>query len=155
MDFEADSENSMVNFGKRLGSVLGGGELIELVGDVGAGKTTLVRAIASGMGISDDVSSPSYTLNRIYESPHGIRLGHYDFYRLSDPGILSKELEEALSDPAMAIVIEWGDIVSGVLPADHLKIQIVPLSIDSRQLKIASGGARSEELLRRLHDSAT
>ena len=150
MEVQVDNQIGMMAFGERLGSLLRGGEIIQLVGDVGAGKTTLTKAIANGMGITDDLSSPSYTLSQVYMAPSGIRLVHYDFYRLSDPGILAAELEEAQGDVSSVIVIEWGDIVAGVLPADHLRIRIIATSETTRQLSLVSGGEKSEHLLEQL-----
>lgn len=150
METNVNSEREMRALGARLGSLLQGGEVIQLIGDVGAGKTTLVKAIASGMGITDDVGSPSYTLGQIYEAPYGLRLVHYDFYRLDDPGILANELEEVTDDQRAVVVIEWGAIVSGVLPADHLQIHILPTSETARQITISAGGPLSKRILESL-----
>lgn len=147
MDFDVNSEREMRAFGARLGALLQGGEVIELVGDVGAGKTTLVKAIATGMGITEDIGSPSYTLGQIYEAPHGMRLMHYDFYRLNDPGILENELEEAATDSRMVIVIEWGAIVANVLPKDHLIIRILPISETERKVSVSGEGVTSQRVL--------
>jgi len=150
MDILVDNQQELAKIGARLGSAAKGGEVVELIGDVGAGKTTLTKAIALGMGISDDVGSPSYVLSQTYDAPSGLRLRHYDFYRLSDPGILAAELEEALQDEHAVIVIEWGDIVAGILPNDHLQIRIVPTSDIARRLSFTSGGESSKRLVERL-----
>lgn len=150
MDMKVTDQNELSAFGARLGSLLAGGEVIELVGDVGAGKTTLTKAIARGMGITDAIASPSYTLSQVYEAPGGLRLMHYDFYRLNDPGILANELGEALLDESTVTVIEWGDIVKGVLPPDHLQVRIAVLGETSRQLTLTSGGSKSSALTEKL-----
>lgn len=144
------SERELHGFGVQLGALLKGGEVIELVGDVGAGKTTFVKAVAEGMGVVGDVSSPSYTISQLYDSSRGIRLAHYDFYRLSDPGILSSELEEAMSDERSIVAIEWGDIVADVLPQDHLRVRITPLGESKRWLVLTSGGEVSRQLVEAL-----
>lgn len=144
------SEQELSAFGMRLGSMLEGGEVIELVGDVGAGKTTLVKAIAVGMGINDTIGSPSYTLSQVYEAPHDRRLVHYDFYRLSDPGILADELAEALAGPGVVTAIEWGDIVANVIPPDHVHIMITPVDDTARRLTLRAGGEKSSRLLEQL-----
>lgn len=144
------SEQELSAFGMRLGSMLEGGEVIELVGDVGAGKTTLVKAIAVGMGINDTIGSPSYTLSQVYEAPHDRRLVHYDFYRLSDPGILADELAEALAGPGVVTAIEWGDIVANVIPPDHVHIMIIPVDDTARRLTLRAGGEKSSRLLEQL-----
>lgn len=150
MKIEVKNQSELEAFGNKLGGLFEEGIGLVLSGDVGAGKTTLVKSIAAGMGIDDEVSSPSYTLSQTYQSPDRLRLVHYDFYRLSDPGILANELEEVLSDGQAVVAIEWSDIVSGVLPTDHLQIQIVPTSDTSRRLVITPGGDRSGRLVERL-----
>lgn len=150
MELHTNNERELKAFGTRLGAVMTGGEIVELVGDVGAGKTTLTKAIASGMGIIDDVGSPSYTLSQLYEAPHGLSLVHYDFYRLDDPGIMADELRETLADPRVTTVIEWGDIIAGVLPSDHLQVRITPTGETSRQLTLTAGGNSSTGLLEKL-----
>jgi len=150
MDIKVNSVDELNFFGKRLGSVVSGGEVIELSGDLGAGKTTLVKSIASGMGITDDVGSPSYTLNQVYETPGGQRLAHYDFYRLDDSGILADELKDDLTDNQTVTVIEWGGIVADVLPLDHLKIRILPIDENTRLLSIMAGGDMSNTLVDKL-----
>ncbi|MCA9334779.1 tRNA (adenosine(37)-N6)-threonylcarbamoyltransferase complex ATPase subunit type 1 TsaE, partial [Candidatus Saccharibacteria bacterium] len=79
---EVNSNKQMQDLGSVLGKTLTGGETIELVGDVGAGKTTFVRGVARGMHVDETVQSPSFTISRIYEATEGRRLVHYDFYRL-------------------------------------------------------------------------
>ena len=150
MEIEVASEKALQILGERLGALFVGGEGIELVGDVGAGKTTLVKAVARGMGIDDALSSPSYTLSQVYEGAGGLRLAHYDFYRLNDPGILANELQEMLADNQTVVAVEWADIVQSVLPTDHVQIQIVPLSDTARRLVFTAGGEKSRQLLEQL-----
>lgn len=147
---EVRSEHEMKALGKKLGALLAGGEVLELVGDVGAGKTTLTKGVAEGMGIEDDVQSPSFTINRLYDTPGGVRLAHYDFYRLQDAGIMAAELRETLHDSSSATIIEWGEIVNGVLPEDRLTITITSPSEEMRRLDIRAGGGRSGNLMEQL-----
>ena len=140
----------MQDFGARLGAKLSGGEVIELVGDIGAGKTTFTKGLARGLGVSDDVQSPTFTISRIYETPSGIRLAHYDFYRLQDAGVMQMELAESVCDPQTITVIEWAKIVENVLPATALTIEIAPRDEMTRVVKITTDDERlkkiSEEL---------
>jgi tRNA threonylcarbamoyladenosine biosynthesis protein TsaE len=147
MIIEVHSEADMKVFGARLGSFLKGGDIIELVGDVGAGKTTLTKGVAAGMGVDEDVQSPSFTISRLYTAAHGLQLAHYDFYRLHDAGIMADELHETLHDQTTVTIIEWAEIVAGVLPADNLKITITSPQENTRHLELVAGGKRSQVLL--------
>ncbi len=120
--------DEMMAYGEKLGHELKLPAVIELLGDVGAGKTTLTRGIAAGLGVRDNVTSPSFNISKRYAfvRPDGTAgtLVHYDFYRLPDPGIMSEELAETLQDPNAVVVIEWGASVADLLPAEHRTIKI-------------------------------
>lgn len=130
------SETETRQLGERLGRQLVAGETLQLVGDVGAGKTTFVKGLALGMGITDTIQSPTFTISRVYEAPDGRRLVHYDFYRLADPGIMVEDVSEALDDPQTITVIEWADSVVDVLPQDHITIQFATTTESERMLTI-------------------
>lgn len=123
---ELNDLSATLGFGERIGARCRGGEVIELIGDVGAGKTTLAKGIARGLRIDEDVQSPSFTLSREYVARDGLELHHYDFYRLAVPGIMSHELAESIADPRVVTVIEWAETVADVLPDDRLKIHLQP-----------------------------
>lgn len=144
------SEKEMKEFGAKLGALLNGGEIVELIGDVGAGKTTLAKGIASGLGVDEDVQSPSFTISRVYETANNLELAHYDFYRLQDAGIMAAELRETVSNPHSVTLIEWAEIVGGVLPLDRLSISITSPSETSREVSFTAGGEKSELLLKEL-----
>lgn len=148
MVIEVHSEAEMKTFGARLGGLLGGGEVIELVGDVGAGKTTLTKGIAAGLGVDEDVQSPSFTISRVYDTPSDLRLSHYDFYRLQDAGIMADELQETVTDSHGITIIEWAEVVSGVLPADRLTIHITSPSENTRRIELSAGGQTSNRLMK-------
>lgn len=137
----------LMAWGEQLGASLVGGEVIELVGDIGAGKTTLTKGIACGMGIDESVQSPTFTLSRVYNAPNGLRLAHYDFYRLNDAGIMQAELDEATNDPHTVTVIEWAAVVGDVLPADTLRISIATQADNSRILTMTSSGDQGNALI--------
>jgi tRNA threonylcarbamoyladenosine biosynthesis protein TsaE len=119
-----------------MGNRLRGGEVIELVSDVGGGKTTFVKSLAKGFGSSDNVASPSFTLSREYRA--GDRtMYHFDFYRLNDPGIVANELAEVVGDNRAVVVVEWADIVENVLPAEHLTITIKSTGDTEREFEIS------------------
>ncbi len=140
------SVEEMLEFGKELGALLKGGEVIELVGDVGAGKTIFTKGLAIGLGISEDVQSPTFTISRIYQARDGLELAHYDFYRLSDPGVLKMEIEQAVHDSGVVTVIEWGDIIEGVLPDDRLKITLTTPTETTRQLEVLAQGEQCKTI---------
>lgn len=143
---EIASAEAMQDFGERMGALLHGGDVIELVGDVGAGKTTFVRGLAKGLGIEETIQSPSFTISRVYDATHERRLAHYDFYRLEDAGIMAEELAEAISDPQTIVVIEWADAVAGVLPVDRLTLTITAPSEETRIVTAQAGLQLSERL---------
>ncbi|MFZ1250136.1 MAG: tRNA (adenosine(37)-N6)-threonylcarbamoyltransferase complex ATPase subunit type 1 TsaE [Candidatus Microsaccharimonas sp.] len=124
MIIEVQSEFAMKELGQSIGASLKGGEVFELVGDVGAGKTTFVKGLARGLSINDEVQSPSFTISRVYDGRDDLQLVHYDFYRLTDAGILAGELAEMVGDTSTVTVVEWADIVEGVLPKGHYQIVI-------------------------------
>ena len=146
MIIEVVNELATQDLAQRLGQLLKGGETIELMGDIGAGKTTFTKGLARGLNIEDDVQSPSFTISRVYDARDGLQLAHYDFYRLSEPGIMKDELAEMMHDPHTITVIEWADIVEGVLPEDRLTIKFEALSDTTRRLTL-SGGQELLEVL--------
>lgn len=96
--------------------------MIELVSDLGGGKTTFTRGLARGAGSTDRVGSPSFTISRQYQAPK-FTIAHFDFYRLNEAGIVADELAEIVHDPQTVVVVEWGEIVHDVLPKDRLTIR--------------------------------
>ena len=109
---------------------------IELVGDVGAGKTTFTKGLARGLEITEEITSPTFTISKVYENSYGQKLVHYDFYRLENPGIMVEDLFENLQDPHTVTVIEWADTVSEILPANHLRLEILINDDGSRTLNL-------------------
>ena len=110
--------------------------VIELVGDVGAGKTTFTKGLARGLEITEEITSPTFTISKVYENLNGQKLVHYDFYRLENPGIMVEDLFENLQDPQTVTVIEWADTVSEILPANHLRLEILINDDGSRTLNL-------------------
>ena len=123
--------DELIKLGECLGEKLHGGEVIELIGDVGTGKTTLVKGIAKSLGVKEAISSPSFPILLSYVADNGVRLNHYDFYRLDDPGIMKSEISESLCDAKTITIVEWGDSVSGVLPDNRMTIRMQYLPSDT------------------------
>lgn len=119
-----NSEQEMLDFGENFAKKLQFPAIIELVGDVGAGKTTFTRGLAKGLGITELITSPSFTISKSYALKSGGNLVHYDFYRLPDPGLMADDLSENLHNPKNVVVIEWGESITELLPKNHYKIEI-------------------------------
>lgn len=134
------SEVEMKALGEEIAKSFKGGECVELIGDVGAGKTTLIKGIAKGLESVDEVQSPSFTINRVYRVKDDLEIYHYDFYRLHDVGIIQHELEESVNDSHKITLIEWGESIRNILPKNHTTIHITALSENSR--KIIMGKAK-------------
>lgn len=146
MIIEVKSVEDTLIVGKKLGMLLRGGETIELIGDIGAGKTTFTKGLAAGLLIDDDVQSPSFTISRVYEARDNLQLAHYDFYRLADAGIMKDELAETMLDPQTITIIEWADIVEGILPENRLTIQFESPTEESRVLTLSGNETILEKL---------
>lgn len=110
-----------------------GGEVVELVSDLGGGKTTFTRGLVRGTGSSDRVASPTFTISREYNAPKFV-IAHFDFYRLGEAGIVGDELAEVIGDPKYVTVVEWGEIVHDVLPPDRLTVRIRMTDEATREL---------------------
>ncbi len=114
-----DSDAKMQDFGEKMAANCP--KVIELIGDVGAGKTTFVKGLARGLGATEEVTSPSFVLSKRYKIKNG-ELIHYDFYRLKEPGLMADEIFESQKNPHNIIVVEWGESVEDLLPKDRQKI---------------------------------
>ena len=119
-----------------IGRIVKGGEVFAFHSDLGGGKTTFVKGLAKGMGVKDVVQSPTFTLSQIHQAGRGLELHHFDFYRLTDAGIMRAELAESLAQPKAVVAIEWGDIVHDILPADVISVQLDVHDDDSRVITI-------------------
>ena len=128
------SSEDMISFGQELGNSLKGGEVIELIGDVGAGKTTITKGLAKSLGITDEIQSPTFTISRVYEGAKN-NLVHYDFYRLNDAGIMAIEMQDVIDDPNNITVIEWGEPVREVLPKKYITVKIKIISENIREVE--------------------
>lgn len=114
---------------------LQGGEVLVLQGDLGAGKTTFVQALAREMGVKQQVLSPTFALERQYQTERDFKLHHFDWYRLnSETEVRELGVEELFGDPASVTVIEWPERAAGLLPEQA--IWILFEYVDARTRKI-------------------
>jgi len=112
--------------GKTLAANLKGGEIIELSSDLGGGKTTFTKGLARGLGVKQNVTSPTFVISKIFKGSI-FELHHYDFYRLGDIGVMSEELQEVLENEANITVIEWAGDAHKLLPENRLvRIELFP-----------------------------
>lgn len=130
---KTDSAQATEDLAVRLGQNLRGGEVIELISDLGGGKTTFTRGLAKGFGSGDHVASPTFTVSKVYKSGSK-EMHHFDFYRLSDAGIMAHELHDLIGAPEIVVVVEWGKAVQHVLPNERLIIRLTRTGDDSREL---------------------
>jgi len=137
----------MIELGKAIGEILCPGDVVALVGELGVGKTTLVQGIALGMGISEAITSPTFTLIKEYSGR--LDLYHIDVYRLDDPEeILYLGLDELLSGEGV-IVLEWADRILPLLPENYLEIAITR-HMNIRMAEIVARGTGYEGLIEEL-----
>lgn len=128
----------MRDLAAQIGAKLKGGEVFELIGDIGVGKTTFTKGLAKGLEITDNVQSPSFTINRNYQGRDDLILSHYDFYRLADAGIMNMEIAESLHNSKNIVVVEWGETVRNILPAKRTVVKITYLPEEGREVEIIS-----------------
>lgn len=128
--------DALLKIAEQIGHNLRGGEVIELVSDLGGGKTTFTSGLAKGMGSKDQVSSPTFTISKLYKAGK-LTLYHFDFYRLPTADLITHELADTLEDKNGVVVVEWADIVQRVLPEDRLTIGFEVTGEDSRRLNIS------------------
>ena len=156
---DSRTERETIALGEALGARLKPGDVVALFGELGAGKTRLVRGIAAGMGIdAAAVSSPTYVLVQEYAPVEGDGplLVHLDAYRLSSADWLASIGWDSLRDSAAVVVIEWADRVAAALPTEALAITIEHAEhgrdAGSRRVLI-SGDSSWDERLRGLESS--
>jgi len=150
-EFFSHSPEQTLRVGVRLGNLLQNGDVVCLEGDLGSGKTTLVRGIVQGWGSADRVTSPTYVIMNEYRHPTGATLYHTDAYRLMpdqplDSAIL--EVEQALLNGVL--VMEWAERMVASLPEENLWIEMDWINPEQRHLILTPNGKRYEQLLKKL-----
>lgn len=121
--------------GEAIGQRLRGGELIELVSDLGGGKTTFTHGLVRGLGSDEQVASPTFTISREYTSGR-LHVYHYDLYRLHEMGVVGETLSEVLEDETAVVVVEWGGVAGELLPEQRIRIALRPRADDGRDIEL-------------------
>lgn len=117
------NEAETVGFGIELGQNAKPGTVIALTGDLGAGKTTLTKSIAKGLGIEDVITSPTFTIVKEYETGR-LPLYHFDVYRIGDIDEMYELGYEEYFFGQGVCVVEWADLIDEIMPEDTLRINI-------------------------------
>lgn len=136
-------------FGKKLAKLLKRGDVLCLFGDLGTGKTTLVKGLAEGLNVKKgEVSSPTFVLMNIYEGR--LPMFHFDLYRLeSEQEIAAIGAEEFLYDDGVC-VIEWAEKMKTLMPAEYLSLRLEHGGDDARVIRIGANGKRYDDVITKL-----
>lgn len=126
--FRTASEEETIALGERLARTLQPGAVVLLIGNLGAGKTTLAKGIVKGLGAGEpeEVSSPTFTLIHEYGSPPAVY--HVDLYRLDNASDAATLGLDDLFESGAVVLIEWGERFPNLMPAKHIEIHLTSLS---------------------------
>jgi tRNA threonylcarbamoyladenosine biosynthesis protein TsaE len=140
IELRTETADETRDVGRTLAALLDPRDTVVLTGDLGAGKTTLVQGIGTGLGVEEHVSSPTFTLIREYTGRLGV--AHVDVYRLDRvQDVVDLGLDE-VGGPDRVLLVEWGDAVEDLLPGDLLRIELTTRDPDTeaRRISIQPGG---------------
>jgi len=142
----SDSREQTVEIGRRIGTFLGGGDIVALIGELGSGKTSLTQGIARGLDVAENVPVVSPTFTLVNEYPGRLPLVHLDVYRLSGPADLVDMGYEEYFYGGGAVVIEWAEKILDLLPETAIIIRMAYIDENTREL-IIEGPPESLEKL--------
>ncbi len=121
-------------------------QLIELIGDLGGGKTAFTKALGKTLGVKQTITSPTFNIHRSYEFDGG-KLEHFDLYRINDDEYVLNELQDCLTDPNALVVVEWAQNFHKVLDKNRLVIKFEYIDENTRGLVFSAEGDKSTKLL--------
>jgi len=134
--------------GARLAPLLRPGDVLALIGDLGAGKTAFTQGVARGLGIAAAVTSPTFVLMNRYRGPGGQILQHVDCYRLNDAPLEMWDAGLAdLFNGDDIVVIEWADRIAGLLPDEYLEITFTYVGPERRRLCFVAHGTHYSDVI--------
>ncbi|MCD8349004.1 MAG: tRNA (adenosine(37)-N6)-threonylcarbamoyltransferase complex ATPase subunit type 1 TsaE [Planctomycetaceae bacterium] len=145
---ETDSPDATRSIGECLGAACEGGEVVFLLGDLGAGKTCFVQGLAKGLGVTTWVTSPTFTIHGEYDGR--LVLNHLDLYRLDDP--VSQEglgIDDMLGEPGTVAAVEWPEMLAGGVAGGRLEVRLRDLGDNRREIAFTAHGSRHAALLER------
>ena len=151
--FRTGSRDETIALGERLGRALRAGDVLVLTGDLGAGKTQLTKGIAAGMGVTDDVTSPTFTIEMVYQGAE-MPLYHFDLYRLDDPDQLEDTgIFDVLGADGVCS-IEWGEQFADEIGDARVDVFVTRRDDDAapgeeppREVRLVAHDGRGEALL--------
>jgi tRNA threonylcarbamoyladenosine biosynthesis protein TsaE len=133
------TEQELTDWGERLGRQINPPLLITLDGDLGAGKTTLARAICAGYGVRDEVTSPTFAIVHVYDAPKS-PVYHVDLFRLDSPRDLQNIGWDDIIQSDALVLVEWPDRAGDLLPPDHVPVQLRHVEGDRDRRILYAGG---------------
>lgn len=133
------TERELADWGQRLGRQIDPPLLITLDGDLGAGKTTLARAICAGYGVREEVTSPTFALVHVYDAPKS-PVYHIDLFRLDSPKDLQNIGWDDIIQSDALTLLEWPDRAGDLLPPNHAPIQLRHVEGDPDRRILYAGG---------------
>lgn len=141
---ETHSEKETREFGKRLAQQARPGQVFSLVGDLGVGKTVLTKGMAEGLGITEPVSSPTFTIVQVYESGR-LPFYHFDVYRIADPEEMDEIGYEDYFYGGGVCLVEWANLIEELMPEDTVQITIekdLERGFDYRRITVETGSGQ-------------
>lgn len=135
MTFVSHSPDETIAFAEKVGSLLKGGDIIAYKGGMGAGKTTFTRGLCKGLGLPDEVTSPTFALVNEYRG-EGITLYHFDMYRISGEGDLETTGFYDYISSESVIAVEWSENIEECLPKDIITIEIETTDENERKITV-------------------
>ncbi len=151
MKIYLENIDEMNEFAKILGSVLKEGDVIDLIGDLGAGKTTLVQGMKKVFNVKADITSPTFSIVNIYDGD--VKIYHLDLYRFDSPYEIEQLDYMEYFYPENAITfLEWSENVKGYLPEDRIRIYI-DYEKEGRKIRILEENLREKEVVRDINDN--
>ncbi|MBO7335271.1 MAG: tRNA (adenosine(37)-N6)-threonylcarbamoyltransferase complex ATPase subunit type 1 TsaE [Lachnospiraceae bacterium] len=142
MEYESLSAGDTFDLGEKIGKEAVPGSVYTLIGDLGVGKTVFVKGVAKGLGIEDDIVSPTFTIMQVYEEGR-LPFFHFDVYRIGDVSEMDEIGYEDYFYGDGVCFIEWADLIDDIIPKDAVRIEIskdLSKGFDYRKIKIIKPG---------------
>lgn len=151
LTLKANSPEKTQIIGKMLGKLCQGGEVFCLEGELGSGKTTFTKGLGQGLGVKEEISSPTFILERQYQAREGLEFYHLDLYRLQIPQELEElNFFEIINNPKAVVAIEWPEMIKNLLDKNYCLVSFYYLGEKSRQVTLRGFGKKYEAILKKL-----